>query len=110
MKTRPHQLEYGISDSTRRAVDVGLAVRIVVALTGPVVLWLLFELQRAPYRPPFDMSYLLDSNSRQLVWMWMVCIGAAWFIAAVSLLHGARKRRISRRNERPCVEPPEAKA
>ena len=43
----------------RRGWIAGLAITLAVI---PVLIYLLFDLQRAPYRPPYDMSTFLGGS------------------------------------------------
>ncbi len=58
---------------------------------GGILLWLLFELQRAPYRPPVDLSTFLGGLELAVVRGLMVLLAVpevfliAWFLIRVSL-------------------------
>lgn len=50
-----------------------------------LVEWLLFELLRAPYRPPVDMRTLLGTEKYSLPYL-MAFVGAVWTVASIGLL------------------------
>lgn len=68
----------------------------VLMAVGGIPLWALFELQRAPYRPPFDMNPLLGAGEIEAVQTLMGVIVVMETMLAVSLcfrLSRLRKQR-----------------
>ena len=58
---------------------------IIVATTVlfACVEFLLFDLRRAPYNPPYDMRTLLGSE-RDCIYFFMAIIAGGWLLAAIS--------------------------
>ena len=70
-------------------------VLLLVAVLGlPVLIYLLFELQRLPYRPPLDMSTMLGAEIF-LVWLFMGVLAITWIACAAALGWVIRRRNSS---------------
>src|SRR5690349_4962132 len=70
----------------------GRVVLAIVSALGLPLLWALFELQRAPYNPPADMSTLLTSDGILVVRIIMAIVAVVW---AACLFHLVRRLRLS---------------
>jgi hypothetical protein len=66
----------------RRRWRLGLAIALLVIA---ILIYLLFELQRAPYRPPYDMSTLLGGGEIAFVRMIIGYLAVAWCGCAIAL-------------------------
>ncbi len=70
---------------------ISLRTLVTLISVAGVFLWLLFELQRMPYRPPFDMRTFLGAPELAFVRGLMLLIAVpeviliAWFLVRVSL-------------------------
>jgi len=76
----------------RRRPYLGAAVALIVI---PAVIYVLFELQRAPYRPPQDMSTLLGGGEIETVRVVMGLLALLWCACAVGLAMLIRRERQS---------------
>ena len=80
----PHLLNYS---STPRPSPRPLCAGLGGALLGiAILIYLLFELQRMPYRPPYDMSTLLGGGEIQLVRFVIAILSVAWLACALALV------------------------
>jgi hypothetical protein len=66
----------------RRRWTLALSIALFVIA---VIIYLLFELQRAPYRPPQDMSTLLGGDEIAFVRKVIEILAIAWWGCAVAL-------------------------
>jgi hypothetical protein len=68
----------------------------IVLLSGVVVvglmIWGLYGLANAPYRPPQDMSTLLDGDEIELVYTLIDVLAVVWLVLAVVLITKLRPR------------------
>jgi hypothetical protein len=68
-------------------------IALVIALVAlPVLVYLLFELQRAPYRPPYDMSTLLGGGEIFGVRLLMGMLATVWLSCAAAIVWIYRRR------------------
>ena len=81
----PYQSPQAVK-STRRSHDGRrLAVGAAIAL-GAALMYALFELQRAPYRPPEDMSTALGDTEILFVRTVIALIAIPWVFAVVHFI------------------------
>ncbi len=82
----PHPLA---RDNTERQAAEGLSAACRWLLIGTlgiaVIEWLMFELLRAPYRPPWDMRTALGQEKYDLVGL-MCVVAAVWLLSTITLL------------------------
>ena len=66
---------------------------VIAIVVIPLIAYVLFQLQRMPYRPPVDMSTLLSTAEVRMVRALIVMLAGAWFCCAVALaMRGVRAR------------------
>ena len=69
---------------------LGRAVLLVALVILPVLIYLLFELQRLPYRPPQDMSTLLGGSEIAAVRVLIGVLAVGWLSCAAAVARRCR--------------------
>jgi hypothetical protein len=88
-------LEYEpVPPPRRRPPGRDLAVASLLVL--PVLVYLLFELQRAPYAPPADISTLLNDEGNTLVRLVMAVLAAVWCVCLTGLAAAMGRESVTR--------------
>ena len=83
-------LDYRVEVSTKRRSRLWLALLLAV-LT--IIIYGLWDLEHAPYRPPHDMSTLLGGPELALVRGLIRIFAVAWVATLLGLLYTLRPRR-----------------
>jgi hypothetical protein len=65
---------------------------VCILLTLAFVIAGLYLLARAPYRPPHDMTTLLDGQELQMVWFFIGVFSLCWLLLFVALLQTFRRK------------------
>ena len=79
---RPHLDYFAEARPSRRGACIGLTV--ALAVIGAFISFL-YDLQRAPYRPPYDMSTLLGAGEIEFVRYMIGLFAVIWTGCAVAL-------------------------
>ena len=77
-------LDYALT--SRRQYRTAIMALSVAMLMISLLFYGLFELRRAPYRPPYDMQPLLGESEQQIAAAFMVILGFIWLACALGIV------------------------